>query len=166
MKKLLFKLVLIVIVTLSLTGCYTIVWSPGSEFPTEDNSSTTVYYDDAYYGDYYFFYDSPWWWDITPPVSSTFLSGPRDENSNIETPRNSGERGTPGRVLDVQPPSRNATQSGTNSNGTSGNSGNTSSETRVNNTSSSSSDSGRESSSNSGNTVRNNEGGRSSGGRR
>lgn len=167
MKNLLFKIALIAIVTFGFNGCYTIVWIPGSEFPTEDNSSTSVYYGDAYYGDYYYFYDYPWWWDFTPPVSTGFTTGSRDENTNILIPRNSDGRGTPERIPEVQPPSRNA-PTGTGDNGSSGDSGSTSSETRVNNSSSSGSgsSSGRESSSNSGNTTRNNDGGRSSGGRK
>ena len=69
MKTLILKILFIALITLGFEGCYTIIWSPDSEFPTEDNSSTTsVYYSDPYYGDYYYFYDTPWWWDVTPPA--------------------------------------------------------------------------------------------------
>jgi hypothetical protein len=166
MKNLWSKILLSLIVAIGLNGCYTIVWVPGTEFPTEDNSNTTTFYDNTYYGDYYFFYDSPWWWDYTPPVSSGYTSGSRDGNPNIENPRNSGDRGTPNRVPDVQPPSRNADHSGNNGKDNSSNSGSTSSDTNVRSSSSSGSGNTSSGSSGSGNNARNNDGGRNSGGRR
>lgn len=161
------KILMGFIVAIGFSGCYTIVWTPGTDFPTEDNSVNSTYYDNTYYGDYYFFYDSPWWWDFTPPVSSGYTSGSRDGNANIENPRNSGDRGIPNRVPDVQPPSRNADNSGSSGKDNSGNSGSSSSDNNVRSSSSNTSgNTSSSSSSGSGNNTRNSDGGRSSGGRR
>jgi uncharacterized membrane protein YgcG len=165
MKKLVFKIIFIAIVAIGFTGCYTIIWSPDSQFPTEDNSSATIYYGDTYYGDYYYFYDTPWWWDYVPPVSLQTATGTRSDNADNQTLRGNGGRGTPSRVPEVQPPSHNAPPVTIgNEKGTKDTTGGSSSETVR---SSSSSGSGSSSGSTSGgSSVRNNNGGRSSGGRR
>ena len=83
---------------LSITGCYTVIWSPGMDFPTGDRSSeynsndTTgyysgsdysggsnygeVYYDEPNYGPYAGYYNIPWWYSIAPPSVS------KDHNKN------------------------------------------------------------------------------------
>lgn len=167
MKKILFNIFLSIIIVFGLSGCYTIIWSPDTEFPNEENSdNSTVYYGDAYYGDYYFWYDVPWWYDYVPPVTQS--SNNADRNTETGRLRDTGNgRSEAGRIIDVQPPSRDQGQSGDSSNkGSSGNSGNTSGNTSTRNSSSdSSSSSGTSNSSGSGST-RNSDGGRSSGGRR
>jgi uncharacterized membrane protein YgcG len=166
MKTLLIKAVFISIITLGLNGCYTIIWSPDMEFPTEENYGSTVYYGDSYYGDYYYYYDYPWWLDIVPPAV-TQTAGSRDENNNIQNIRNTDGRGTPTRIPELRPPSHNAPPTTTNADGNRNNSGSSSTETTVRNSSSGSgSNSGRESTSGNSNNVRNNNGGRSSGGRK
>lgn len=166
MKPLLLKIIFITIFILGLNGCYTIIWSPDMEFPTEENYGSTIYYGNAYYGDYYYYYDYPWWLDIVPPVANP-VAGPRDENKNIQNIRDTGGRGIPARVPDLQPPSHNAPPASTNTDVNKNNSQSSSTETTVRNTSSgSSSNSGRETSSGNSNNVRNNNGGRSSGGRK
>jgi hypothetical protein len=168
MKPLMLKIIFISLILFGLNGCYTIIWSPDMEFPTQDNSaSTTIYYGDTYYGSYYYFYDYPWWLDIAPPVATPF-AGERSDNHETNILRNTGERGTPPRIPDVQPPSRDAPPTNTDNNGNSNNSGSTTTtETSARNSSSSSATTNsRESSSGSGNTVRNNNGGRNAGGRK
>ncbi len=171
MKKMLFKILFIVLIFLGLNGCYTIIWSPDSEFPTQDNSdNSTIYYGDTYYGPYFIYYDTPWWYDYAPPVVSRPETKTREDNSDIGRLRDSGgDRGTAGRIPDVQPPSRSENSSDTSSSSdkSSGNSGSSSSGSTVRNSSSSGSGntSGKDNSSGSG-TVRNNNGGRSSGGRK
>lgn len=167
MKKLLLQIFFITMFIFGLNGCYTIIWSPDSEFPNQDNSEAgAAYYGDYYYGDYYYFYDIPWWYDFIPPVAAgTGNSGNsnRDNNSEIGTLRDTGGRSDPLRVPDVQPPSRDQNSSGNNKDNNSSSS---------NNTSSNNSDRGSSSSSNSGSSgssgsgVRDNNGGRSSGGRK
>lgn len=163
MKKLLIKILFTAFFIFGLSGCYTIIWSPDAEFPTQDNSdNSTIYYGDTYYGDYYYYYDTPWWYDYVPPVSSGPATKTRNDNTDIGRLRDSGDsRGDAGRIPDVQPPSKSENPpQNTNDKGNTNNTG-TSTETSARNSSSSSS----------GNTggsgsVRNNDGGRSSGGRR
>ena len=39
------------------TGCYTVVWDPSQEFPSDQTSNdTSEFYDTDYYGGYYGFY--------------------------------------------------------------------------------------------------------------
>ncbi len=162
MKTITLKIIFITLVMLGLNGCYTVIWSPDSEFPTEDNSTTNIYYGDAYYGDYYYFYDTPWWWDYTPPT----VSRQTRENTGSQSIRDLGRGQEPSRpiVIETAPPSRNADNGDTSTTGNKGNNG-SSTETVRSSSSSNSGSSGRESSS-SGSTVRNNNGGRSSGGRK
>lgn len=163
MKSLVLKIVFITLVTLGLNGCYTIIWSPDSEFPTEDNSVTNIYYGDTYYGDYYYFYDTPWWWDYTynspvsggtRPTRDGSTQGLRDPGGRSPAPRDP--------IINTPPPTREINPPPT---GTSGNTGNSGSSTETTRSSSNSGSSDRESSS-SGSSVRNNNGGRSSGGRK
>jgi len=164
MKTLILKIVFAALITLGLNGCYTIIWSPDAELPSEDNSTTNIYYGDTYYGDYYYFYDTPWWWDysynpgITKPVRDAGTQPVRDLGGRTPSPRD---------PILTAPPSRDANPPTTGSDGSSTGNNGSSTETTVRGSSSSNSgSSGRENSSGSGNTVRNNNGGRSSGGRK
>ena len=105
MKTITVKILLFAGLLLGLNGCYTIIWNPDTEFPTE-NSSTTIYYGDVYYGGYYYYYDYPWWLDIVPPVAGPVT---RTRDNDIQDIRNTGGRGTPTRVPELQPPTRNKT---------------------------------------------------------
>ncbi len=167
MKKILFNSLLSLFILFGLSGCYTIIWSPDTEFPNEGNSeASSIYYGDTYYGPYYIWYDVPWWLDYTPPISTTTGSGSRDNNTETGRLRDTGNgRGESGRVIDVQPPSKNENPTGDNTNkDNSNNSGNSNSSDRSSSSGSGSS-SGNSNSSGSGST-RNSDGGRSSGGRR
>lgn len=152
MKKILLNIFLAVIFVFGLSGCYTIIWSPDSEFPTQENfDNSSVYYIDNYYGPYYGWYDVPWWLDYVPPSTNPPHQRDTDTGRIRET---DGGRGGSGEVPRVDPPSRNE-DSGNNSGTNKGTSGNSNS-----GSTSRSSDSG------SNNSARNNDGGRNSGGRR
>ena len=164
MKKLLLQIFFITLFIFGLNGCYTIIWSPDSEFPNQDNSEAgAAYYSDYYYGDYYYFYDIPWWYDFIPPATTGSGTTNRDNNPDVGTLRDMSGRSDPSRVPDVQPPSRNDNNSGNNNDNSSSSSNNTSSNNS--DRGSSSSNSGNSGSSGSG-SVRDNNGGRSSGGRK
>lgn len=167
MKKLLFNILFAGLFIFGLNGCYTIIWSPDSEFPNQDNSdNSTVYYGDNYYGDYYYYYGAPWWYDYSPPLVTSPATKTREDNPDIGNLRDNSGRSDGGRILNVQPPSRNINNSGDNGTGKSTTGSGDSSGTTVRNSSSSGSgNSSRDNSSNS-NPVRNNNGGRSSGGRK
>lgn len=163
MKTIILKVVFMALITLGLNGCYTIIWSPDSQLPTEDNSVTNIYYGDNYYGDYYYFYDTPWWWDYSYTPPATGVTYPKRDEGTQTLRGDLGDRGNPPRIIDVQPPSRDANPPSTGNSGSTGNNG-SSTETVRSSSSSSSNSSGRESSSSG--SVRNNNGGRSSGGRK
>lgn len=136
------------------------------EFPTQDNSDqTTIYYGISIYGPYYYYYDYPWWLDAVPPATSP-VTEDRSGNPEISKLRNTGDRGTPTRFPELQPPTRNRPI--TIDKGNSNNSGGSSTETTVRSSSSGNSgtNSGSQRSSSSSSNVRNSNGGRSSGGRR
>jgi hypothetical protein len=171
MKNIVLKISLFILIGFSLTGCYTVIWTPDQEFPTSNNYyyEENNYYSGGFYpGAYDYYYGYPWWYSITPPVSNTESAEyNRDRNSNTGSLRNtdsgrtsSGDRG----VINNPPSTRDSGNK---------NSGNTSSpptteKTRTTpETKSGSSDSGkRDSGSSSGNDVRNNDGNRNSGGKR
>lgn len=104
------------ILIISVTGCYTVIWDPSQpQLPrAENNNEDTGFYADPYYGQYAYFYDSPWWYDISFN-SSEKNNTTRDGNSDISTLRNTGNgRGTATRSiweLFTAPPSRSS-QSG------------------------------------------------------
>ncbi|MGE5860330.1 MAG: hypothetical protein ACM34J_07235, partial [Ignavibacteria bacterium] len=81
MKRYLINLFLILSLAVIVPGCYTIIWTPGEEFPSERDYEYQSYYPDYYYGDYYYFYDYPWWLTITPPDYT------ETDNTNIERNR-------------------------------------------------------------------------------
>lgn len=172
------------IISVSFTGCYTIVWNPSEEFPDgQSYSQNSEFYDSEYYGSYGSFYETPWW--IITPVYITPDNNSLDKSqikyrtnngvtnevrsTNTENMRNSGGRGNTDRNVDL-----NSTPPTTSSGNTSGtiiktppptrdsNSGNTDSVNKTSNTtgsSRSSSDSGRSSS---GSETRNSSGSRNS----
>jgi hypothetical protein len=184
MKKLLF--VAAIFFFLNITGCYTVIWSPGMDFPTADRNSEynstdsteyysgsdnygdtygDVYYSEPYYGHYAGYYNTPWWYSIAPPTANhnkNKNNGKATANSNGEvTPiRNSGDgRGSSDRNTgDIinTPP---VTVSGSGSSG----SGTTTSGSDVKKTDSGSDNSRQNTSSGS---VRNNDGSRNDGGRK
>ena len=140
-----------------LNGCYTILWTPEEDFPSE--STINNYYDETYYGDYYSFYDYPWWLSIAPPAAPIGSDYIRTKDGTITNIRNEGQGRNSNdsrEIIKTNPPSRDI--SGSNSSSGSQNSGNSSSSgsTSVN----SSSNNNSRSSDNS--SVRNNNGGRNS----
>lgn len=185
MKKFLF--VAAIFLFLNITGCYTVIWSPGMDFPTGDNSQynsadTTGYYNssdtyggaygDAYYNEPYFgpyagYYNIPWWYSIAPPTTS------KENNKNngktatnrsgdVSPIRNSGDgRGDPGRNTagDIinTPPVSVSGSGNTNSGTTTSGSENKGSNSGSDNNTRQSSGSG---------SVRNNDGNRNDGGRK
>lgn len=173
MKILIRLLVLIFLINLTLTGCYTIVWDP-----TEETSYTYDYNDESsFYGNagninIYEFYGAPWW--ISYPFftnngnGSVTTTKDRTNKRNDETTsfRNDSGRGNnernpgftnedSGKILITPPPTRNS------------GSGNTSETQNPNSTgnNSSSSDNGTRNS-NSGNTRDNSSTRNSGNGRR
>lgn len=82
-------------ISLNFTGCYTILWSPEDEFPSESSYSgyDDGYYSDPYYGGYSYYYEYPWWLSIVPP---TISNQGENENTNrsddVRSVRNSGGR--------------------------------------------------------------------------
>jgi hypothetical protein len=134
----LIKLALIVML-IYFGGCYTVLWSPQEQLPSENN--TQVYYSEPYYGEYNYYYDNPWWITarplyVTPPEETQSSERSRnatsiDGNSNVtSTPRNNnGSRNNPdnnGSVIRTATPSRNSNSSDNNpvyKNNTSNNSG-------------------------------------------
>lgn len=134
-----------------LSGCYTVLWMPDEQFPSEITSNE--YYDETYYGDYYGFYDYPWWLTFAPPsvpIGSDYI---RNESGTTSSVRNEGQgRGTENdkKILTTSPPSRDISNSN-NSNKNNSSNNNNSSSTNSNNDSSRSSDN---------NSIRNNDGNR------
>lgn len=106
-----------IFIFLNITGCYTVIWSPGMDFPTAESNSeynstdTTdyyngsdnyvdtygdVYYSEPYYGHYASYYNIPWWYSITPPKVNNKNhknNGKATANSNgdVSPIRNSGD---------------------------------------------------------------------------
>jgi len=184
MKKLLY--VTAIFLFLNITGCYTVIWSPGMDFPTADrtpdfNSTDTtgyysgsdnysntygdVYYDEPYYGPYAGYYNIPWWYSVPPPTVSNNHNKKNgkttaERNGDVSPVRNSGDgRGSSDRNTgDIinTPP---VTVSGSGSTG----SGSSTTGTDPKKTDSGSDNSRQSTSSGS---VRNNDGNRNDGGRK
>ncbi len=157
MNKYLIKIILIMVTVISFGGCYTVLWSPDQQLPSESNNQ--IYYSEPYYGEYNYYYDYPWWITarqlyITPPPSqsterSAGTTSIRDNNGS----RNTLENNRP--VINTSPPTR-----GSNSNDSSGSVSKTSS----NNNSGEQTRSSENSRSTEGNnSARNNNGNRNSG---
>ena len=184
MKKLL--CVAAIFLFLNITGCYTVIWSPGMDFPTADRTSdfnsndTTgnysdsdnygdtygdVYYSEPYYGPYAGYYNIPWWYSIPPPSVSNNNNkkngkSTTERNGDVSPIRNSGDgRGSSGRNTGeiINTPPVTVTGSGSNNSGTT----TTSSDPKKTD---SGSDNPRQSTSSG--SVRNNDGNRNDGGRK
>ncbi len=167
MKTIFKQITLSVLITFSLTGCYTVVWEPDMDFPDEYNSeiSSDVYYMETYHGNYDYFYNYPWWLSITPPTKERVTD--RDKNPSMNTLRNEngGRINTGSRnpdILVTPPPTRDGNSNNTNS-GNGSTSGNTD---RSVNTDNSTSTNRSNNSGNSQNPVRNNDGNRNTDGKR
>jgi hypothetical protein len=115
MKKLL--CVAAIFLFLNVTGCYTVIWSPGMDFPTADDTSGynstdstgyytgsdnyggiygDVYYSEPYYGPYAGYYNIPWWYSIAPPTVSSINNKNNgkttvNRNGDVSPVRNSGD---------------------------------------------------------------------------
>ncbi len=155
MKNIILKIFAILLITVGLSGCYTIVWTPKDNFPTAENSDyqDNGYYASPYYGGYNYYYNYPWWYSIQPPTQ-TYI---RDSNRGQETLRNGiSGRSQPERngVLTPNLPTTGSSSVSTGSSSTNkGNSGDRVESTGTNNNS-------RPASTGSNNTLRNNDGGR------
>ncbi len=160
MKKYLIKIILIVITVISFSGCYTMLWSPDEQLPSE--SYNQPYYSEPYYGEYNYYYDYPWWVRdrhlyIAPtpiPTQSTggssAVNSVRNENGSRNTPTNDNRP-----VIRTETPSRNEHPN---------DSSNAASKTSSNNNSGDQTKASGSSRSNDGNnSARNNNGNRNSG---
>ncbi len=120
MKKKLALIIFIVTLTLGITGCYTTVWNPNSEFPTADNSYMNDGYYSDYYGNYAYYYDTPWWYAIAPPAPVTVSNPNYQRGEDRNSLRNTGyDRGNEGRRPEVQRTDPVSTSTGSNSSSTS-----------------------------------------------
>ena len=73
MKRIILNIIILAAVGLFLSGCYTVVWSPEDNFPTQsdyEQGYNDGYYNSPYYGDYGYYYNYPWWLNITPPATN------------------------------------------------------------------------------------------------
>ena len=160
MKNYLLNSTIIFLALLFLNGCYTVIWMPEDEFPSE--IVYEGYYSEMYYGDYYSFYNYPWWSGCTPSTTPNGSGYIRNENATITSLRNEGQgRGTEeGRkILHTDPPSRDVS----NNNNSSKNNTNNNDSWRNNNFSSESSNNNSSSNRNSDNSsMRNDTGSRNS----
>ncbi len=71
MKNIILNLLILTAVGLFLSGCYTVVWSPEDNFPTQSDYEQGYYdgyYGSPFYGDYGYYYNYPWWLNIAPPA--------------------------------------------------------------------------------------------------
>lgn len=171
MKNLLKFLWLIVLVNLSLTGCYTIIWDPTEDVaPSGDYDEESEFYEPGYFGGYGGFYESPWW--VSNPVfiintGSSDLPKTKERTNERDNGtgnfRNDGGRGNndrrnpgsndgnSGNIINTPPPTRD---SGSN---------NTSNSGSYNSNNNSSTSSGNETRSSGTTNTRNNSGTRNSG---
>lgn len=174
MKPLLKLFVLFFGVSFLFTGCYTIVWDPSQELPSEETySDDNGFYETEYYGGYGSYYETPWWVGAPTYIMSpgtlidknTTKERNSDRTSGTENIRNVDGRGNTDRDAGITTPVPTTTKSssGSTSKTTSttkdSGSDNNRSSNSSNTTSSSSSDSGRSSS---GSDTRNNSGSRNS----
>lgn len=175
MKKNLVIILFSFLITVGLTGCYTVLWTPNDNFPTESNSDNQNdgFYSETYYGDYAPYYTTPWWYTITPPAYISQSSYVRDTSRSAQFLRNSGGgRGSEPRNVLATPPSARIEPANTGTTGSPSNSDRTantsgsSNGNRVETANSSNNPSSRAGNTNNKNTVRNNNGSRNTDGRR
>lgn len=102
-------------VTLNFTGCYTIVWTPEDNFPTESTGNYeeqyyNEYYSPDYYGPYYSYYNYPWWLSIDAASINQTVKKDVKRDSN-ETGRNEdggrGSSGSRGTIIGTPPVTKN-----------------------------------------------------------
>lgn len=153
----------ILIVAVSISGCYTVLWTPEDRMPSDSYYENVTEFNNSFgYGDpllfgYGYYYSYPWWYDLHySPNNSTQIE---NNSEDIESLRNSGNgRNTEtGRTLivDTPPPSKPSnSNSGSNTNTNSGTT------TQTENSSSRSQNSGND------NSIRNDNGSRNSEGKR
>jgi hypothetical protein len=165
---------------LNITGCYTVIWSPGMDFPTANNTNeyystdSIGYYNESdnynsnndnfyfapYYGSYDPWYNTPWWYSYPPPtVNSDNSKTTKTRSGDAGNIRNSGDgRGqsvrNTGEIINTPPVTVSSPGSSTGKSTTDSGSNKTSS----------GNDNPRQNT-NSG-TVRNNDGSRNDGGRK
>lgn len=144
----------------TLGGCYTVLWSPEEQLPSENNNQ--IFYSEPYYGEYNYYYDYPWWITgrqvyITPTESQSTLrsstgSTVRNNNGSRSNPDNNGSiirNDSPSRSRDNNDNSGSVSKTTTNNN-----SSNSGEQTRS---------SGNSRSNEGNNSARNNNGNRNSG---
>lgn len=151
------------IAALSISGCYTVLWTPEDRMPSNSDYGSETELNNSYtYGDplvygYGYYYSYPWWYDLRySPDNSTQTEINADD---IESLRNSGsgrntetER-TP--IVNTPPPSKPSnSSSGDNTNKNSGTT------TQTENSGNRSQNSGND------NSIRNDNGSRNSEGKR
>jgi hypothetical protein len=175
MKRYLLKILLVPIIGLLFSGCYTTLWMPDGDnenYDSEDvqSSQETSYYQLNDYGDYYYYYNRPWWYSAIQAAQNA-----KESNKDVNTLRKNdsgrgeftrtGSRATNRGIQDAPLPTVSTpapaatTSSSTNSNTSKDNSGN-----RVESTNSSN-NSSRDKGSDNSNPVRNNDGTRNTSGR-
>ena len=152
-----------------LNGCYTIVWDPREEYPSEETyTESSGFYESDYYGGYVDYYESPWW--ITTPIYVVYPGGDdnpttKDRNngrsSDTESIRNSNGRGNNDGDRDITTTPVTTTNSGNSNNSNNGNTTTPKRDSNSENTSSSSSS--RDTRSSGSNDTRNSSGSRNSG---
>lgn len=128
-------------VFLLIPGCYTVVWSPGMEFPDEEDfeqeTAGTVYYEDNYYNSYDMYYNTPWWLTIIPPASAVAPSRAGESGSSTGYKTRSNPRGGNSGSVSTPRPSRSInSSSGTTAGNRSEGSSNSKTKTRSRNSSS------------------------------
>jgi hypothetical protein len=122
MKNYLLNSTIIFLALLFLSGCYTVIWMPEDELPSEN--VTSEYYEEIYYGDYYAFYNCPWWVGIIPPADPVGNGYIRNDNTTTTSLRNEGQgRGKDDgrKILHTDPPRRDVSNDNSSSSYTSSN---------------------------------------------
>ncbi len=168
------NLLLILIISIAFTGCYTVIWMPnGNNQTTNDqNYQEDSYYPANYYGeDYNHFYEYPWWYSLTPSTAYAPQNSFNRDTSQAKLIRQRdagrgdlGWRGeTPSLPTRNEPTIPTVSTNQTTTNGSQNTSSN-SNGNRVESTSTKTSNS-RDNSSNNNRTVRENNGDRKSNGR-
>lgn len=177
MKRYLINLFLILSLAVIVPGCYTIIWTPDEEFPSERDYEYQSYYPDNYYGDYYYFYDYPWWLTITPPDYTETDNSSIERNRETTRSRNTDggrsiDRRNPdngnnnGNIIQTATPTRDRSSDNNNNDTSSGSTTTTSSNDNSSSSPRTETERSRSSDNNSGSGSRNNDGGRNTGGRR
>lgn len=178
MKSYLINLFMILSLAVIAPGCYTIMWTPDEELPSERDYEYQGYYPDNYYGDYCYFYDYPWWLTINSPDytgadnSSIERNREATRSRNTDGGRSTTERRNPdngnnnGDIIQARTPTRDRSSDNDNNNKGSGSTTTSSSNDNSSSSTRTETERSRSSDNNSGSGSRNNDGGRNTGGRR